>query len=58
MVIAICVFIVSVTIVVCSLGGKYMDNKKDDLSCARYKELHRELSEIKSMLKDKNGGKE
>lgn len=57
MVLAICVFIVSVTIVACSLGGKYMDNKKDDLSYARYKELHRELSEIKSMLKDKNGGK-
>lgn len=57
MVLVICVFIISITVAVCVLGVKYFD-KSGDLPYTRYRELYRELSEIKSLLKDKNGGKE
>lgn len=57
MVLVICVLIISITVAVCVLGVKYFD-KSGDLPYTRYRELYRELSEIKSMLKDKNGGKE
>ena len=57
MVVSICIFIISVTVIICLLGGKYLDIKRDDISYTRYRDLRKELTEIKIILQNREEDK-